>query len=268
MRRTKRLLAAFSVFAAAVLATTMASPAWGHGYVSESPSRGALCASGAVSDCGAVQWEPHSMEGPKGFPGAGPADGSICSGGNTRFAEIDDPRGGNWPTTSVSPGSRTFTWTITAAHATDKWEYFITRDGWNPSQPLTRASLESSPFYTKSDGGARPDWSVTHSVNLPNKSGQHLILAVWTIADTANAFYSCIDVDFGGGGGDNGGGGDDDDPPPTGDCTAAAWSSSAVYNGGDVVTHAGAEWRAKWWTQGETPGSTGDWGVWEQIRTC
>src|SRR5690625_5132704 len=111
MRRTKRLLAVFSIFAAAALSATMASPAWGHGYVSESPSRAALCASGAVSDCGAIQWEPQSGEGPKGFPEAGPANGSICAGGNSGFSELDDPRGGNWPATNVSSGSRTFTWT-------------------------------------------------------------------------------------------------------------------------------------------------------------
>ncbi|GGM32916.1 glycoside hydrolase family 19 protein [Promicromonospora citrea] len=52
------------------------------------------------------------------------------------------------------------------------------------------------------------------------------------------------------------------------DCAAAAWSSSAVYVGGNVVTHAGASWRAKWWTQGETPGTTGEWGVWERIGSC
>ncbi|WP_026929280.1 lytic polysaccharide monooxygenase [Glycomyces tenuis] len=264
MRRTKRLLAVLSVFAAAILSATMASPAWGHGYVSDIPSRGAHCKSGAATDCGAIQWEPHSVEGPKGFPAAGPADGSICSGGNGRFSELDDPRGGNWPKTNVSAGSRTFTWTITAAHSTDKWEYFITRDGWDPTQPLTRADLEPAPLYTDYDNGAQPGWSVTHNVNLPSKSGHHLILAVWTIADTANAFYSCVDVQYGGS--DDGGG--DDDPPPTGDCTASAWGAAAVYNGGDTVTHAGAEWRAKWWTQGEEPGTTGDWGVWERVRTC
>lgn len=52
------------------------------------------------------------------------------------------------------------------------------------------------------------------------------------------------------------------------DCSAPAWSSSAVYVGGNVVTHAGASWRAKWWTQGETPGTTGEWGVWERVGTC
>ncbi|WP_454851244.1 glycoside hydrolase family 19 protein [Promicromonospora soli] len=51
-------------------------------------------------------------------------------------------------------------------------------------------------------------------------------------------------------------------------CSAPAWSSSAVYVGGNQVTHAGAAWRAKWWTQGETPGTTGEWGVWERTGTC
>ena len=51
-------------------------------------------------------------------------------------------------------------------------------------------------------------------------------------------------------------------------CSAPAWSSSAVYVGGNQVTHAGAAWRAKWWTQGETPGTTGEWGVWERTGAC
>ena len=51
-------------------------------------------------------------------------------------------------------------------------------------------------------------------------------------------------------------------------CSASAWSSGAVYVGGNLVTHGGAAWRAKWWTQGETPGTTGEWGVWERIGTC
>nr|BFF19182.1 hypothetical protein GCM10025730_27030 [Promicromonospora thailandica] len=49
-------------------------------------------------------------------------------------------------------------------------------------------------------------------------------------------------------------------PAAVADCSAPAWSSTAVYVGGNLVTHAGASWRAKWWTQGETPGTTGEWG--------
>jgi chitinase len=57
-------------------------------------------------------------------------------------------------------------------------------------------------------------------------------------------------------------------PPPPGDCTAPAWSASQVYPGGAQVSHAGHQWRAKWWTQGEEPGTTGQWGVWEDFGGC
>ncbi|MFE6304018.1 chitinase C-terminal domain-containing protein [Nocardiopsis sp. NPDC057823] len=63
------------------------------------------------------------------------------------------------------------------------------------------------------------------------------------------------------GGGDPGGG-------EPGDCTAPAWASGTVYNGGDVVSHEGSEWRAQWWTQGDEPGTTGEWGVWRLVGAC
>src|SRR5690348_12353994 len=44
---------------------------------------------------------------------------------------------------------------------------------------------------------------------------------------------------------------------------ASGWSAGAVYTGGDVVSYGGHNWTAKWWTQGETPGTTGQWGVWD-----
>ncbi|MGP2688349.1 lytic polysaccharide monooxygenase, partial [Serratia nevei] len=38
---------------------------------------------------------------------------------------------------------------------------------------------------------------VTHQCNIPaDRSGSHVILAVWDIADTANAFYQAIDVNL------------------------------------------------------------------------
>ena len=41
-------------------------------------------------------------------------------------------------------------------------------------------------------------------------------------------------------------------------CADPAWTASAVYTAGDLVTHAGHTWRAKWWTRNETPGTTGE----------
>lgn len=51
-------------------------------------------------------------------------------------------------------------------------------------------------------------------------------------------------------------------------CTAPAWQASGVYLGNDLVTHNSHQWRAKWWTTNEEPGTTGPWGVWEDQGVC
>jgi hypothetical protein len=53
-----------------------------------------------------------------------------------------------------------------------------------------------------------------------------------------------------------------------GSCPAAAWKASSVYVGGDTVSYGGHTWKAKWWTQGEQPGTTGEWGVWQDLGPC
>ncbi|MEU6073745.1 glycosyl hydrolase family 18 protein [Micromonospora sp. NPDC047074] len=47
--------------------------------------------------------------------------------------------------------------------------------------------------------------------------------------------------------------------PPGGSCTAPAWSAGTAYSGGVRVSHGGRTWSARWWTQGETPGSAAVW---------
>jgi chitodextrinase len=41
-----------------------------------------------------------------------------------------------------------------------------------------------------------------------------------------------------------------------------------VYTGGQQVSHNGHTWKAKWWTTGEEPGTTGEWGVWQDLGPC
>ncbi|UXI03123.1 lytic polysaccharide monooxygenase [Photobacterium sp. TY1-4] len=41
-----------------------------------------------------------------------------------------------------------------------------------------------------------------------------------------------------------------------------AWQATETYTAHDVVTHHGKTWTAQWWTRGEEPGTTGEWGVW------
>lgn len=186
--------------AAAGLAVLTASPSHAHGYTTAPTSRAEFCAQGAVGDCGEIQYEPQSVEAPKGFPAAGPSDGHICAGDHADFAQLDDPRGGTgWPVNHVTGGqSYTFRWHLTAQHRTTKWEYFVTSDSYDPAEPLTRDMLEPQPFLTIDGGDAVPPADVSQTGTVPGgKSGRQLILAVWTIADTGNAFYQCSDVDFG-----------------------------------------------------------------------
>lgn len=56
--------------------------------------------------------------------------------------------------------------------------------------------------------------------------------------------------------------------PSGGTCTAAAWSASAEYGTGTTVSQDGHQWKAKWWTKGEKPGTTGEWGVWQDLGAC
>ncbi|RCV52044.1 chitin-binding protein, partial [Marinitenerispora sediminis] len=167
--RRKTAAAAAGVLAAPfAFAMLPAGTAYAHGYVSSPESRQAQCAAGTV-DCGEIQWEPQSVEGPKGL--------TSCSGGNTRFADLDDD-GKGWEVTPVGT-TVDFTWTLTAQHRTSTWEYFIGGE---------RVAVVD-------DGGAQPPASVTHTVDLSGYSGPQKLLAVWNIADTPNAFYACVDLD-------------------------------------------------------------------------
>lgn len=57
--------------------------------------------------------------------------------------------------------------------------------------------MELTPVFTVAYNGQRPPFTVRHSGMLPaGKSGHHMIYAVWDVADTTNAFYSCIDVNI------------------------------------------------------------------------
>lgn len=135
-------------------------------------SRQAQCAAGTVS-CDEIKFEPQSVEGPKGL--------TSCSGGVGRFAELDD-NGKPWRATSVS-GTVDFTWTFTARHATKNYEYF----------------LNGRKIADIDGAGRQPAPTVKHSVNLGGVSGRQTLLAVWNIADTPMAFYSCVDLQIGGG---------------------------------------------------------------------
>ncbi|MDN4069889.1 lytic polysaccharide monooxygenase [Paenibacillus vini] len=193
-----RALTSFGIMLIAVFCMfLLAEKASAHGYIDSPGSRGYLCKLGQNTDCGAVVYEPHSLEAPKGFPAAGPADGKIASAGGI-FPKLDEQSANRWTKVNMSSGTNTFHWTLTAAHATSSWKYYITKPNWNPDAPLTRDSFDLTPFCSVDYGGVRPPFTYSDTCNVPARTGYHVILAVWEIADTANAFYNVIDVNFGG----------------------------------------------------------------------
>jgi chitin-binding protein len=237
LRRRLAALAAAVLTAPLVTVILPAAPASAHGWITNPPSRQDQCATRAVADCGPIQYEPQSVEAPKGS--------RSCSGGSS-FTVLDNDSKG-WRVSSIG-SSASFTWRNTAMHRTLNWQYYV--DG-NLHQTFT-------------NGNAQPPQIVTHQLTgLPG--GRHKILGVWNIYDTPMAFYACVDVNVGGGGG--GGPTNPPPPPPSGNC-GPAWNSSAVYTGGMNVSHRGRAYTARWWTQGEEPGTTGEWGVWQDKGAC
>ncbi|GAB2581650.1 cellulose-binding protein [Paractinoplanes abujensis] len=222
------------------------SPASAHGYVSSPPSRQALCASGAVANCGQIQFEPQSVEGPKGL--------KSCDGGVAGFSALAD-ESRNWPAKAVG-STVDFSWVLTARHRTSTWEYFIGG---------TRVA-------SINDGGAQPAAVVNHKIDLSKFPGRQKVLAVWNIADTGNAFYNCVDLNVGGG--STGGGNTPTQPPaqppattpptkaptnpPTNPPTKApttaptappaaggTWAAGTAYKTGDVVTFNGKKFQCR-----------------------
>lgn len=227
------------------------SKASAHGYVDQPKSRAILCEEGLNKNCGGVEYEPQSVEGPGDFPEAGVEDGKIASGGGV-FPELDEQSEDRWAKVGMSSGVYTFHWTLTAAHATSNWDYYITKEDWDPNTPLKRSDLEL--FCSIDDGGKRPDFSVSHDCVIPDRTGYHVILAYWEVADTANAFYQVIDANFDG---DFVEPGEPEEPEEPGE--ADEWDATAIYQSGDEVSYEGKIYRAQWWTQGDTPGDSSTW---------
>lgn len=249
-----------AVLLALVYFVLLADKASAHGFVTD--SRAHLCEQGVNVNCGPVRWEPQSVEGRGDFPEFGVPDGQLA--GATVFPDLDAQTENRWVKVNMQGGPHTFHWQIHANHSTNTWDYFITKKGWDPNTPLKRSDLEL--FCRYIDHGAIPPDDVYNDCSIPNdREGYHVILAVWDIADTLNAFYQAIDVNlsinpnapavpapgFPG------------DPDRFGDIME--WNPIRAYLEGEVVLHNGQLWRARWYTQNQEPGTTGQWGAWELV---
>lgn len=169
-----------------------------HGYLAKPESRSYACKLNKNRQCGSIVWEPQSLEAPKNFPQAGPPDGKISSANLSQFSSLNEQSPTRWSKTKLPNGFNDFTWVFTASHITQDWKYYITKNGWDQSEPLRRSSFDLNPFCTVDGRYLTPPSQVTHRCSVPaDRKGYHVIVAVWNVGNTANAFYNVVDVQIG-----------------------------------------------------------------------
>ncbi|WP_119343808.1 lytic polysaccharide monooxygenase [Facilibium subflavum] len=208
------------------------SLAFSHGYIDNPASRAYLCKLGTNQNCGAVAYEPQSLEAPSASFINGLLDGKMGSVGISRFSELDAQTRNRWHKHTVSPGSLDLTWVFTANHRSRYFKFYITKQDWDPNAPLTLSEFDTTPL---SCANPTPDWQppqqppssgLTFTCQLPKRTGYQVIMAVWKVDDTTNSFYNLIDVQF-----------PDDQPYPVDYYTSSigAIQASADLNPGDKV---------------------------------
>lgn len=158
-------------------------------------------------------------------------DGKLCSANSDEFKGLDLARA-DWPTTSVSSGSYTFKYRVTAPHK-GTFKVYITKAGYDPTQPLAWDDLDlANPVATATDPTATGGY-YTFSGTLPERSGAQLLYGIWQRSDSPEAFYSCSDVTYGGSGGSSGSGSESSASPAP---SASAPSEEQIEEGEDEST--------------------------------
>lgn len=204
VRRTAAVVAAAGF--AAVGGLLPALPAFAHGAPVQPVSRTAACAAGG-EDIGtpACKAALKANGGPFGafdnlrVPGVDGkdkkliADGELCSGGLSDFKGLNLPRS-DWPATKLTAGSTvTIRYRTTIPHE-GIFRVYLTKQGYDPSQPLGWDDLSTDPIFTATDPPVR-DGAYRFSGKLPaDRSGRHVLYTIWQTTSTPDTYYSCSDL--------------------------------------------------------------------------
>lgn len=128
-------------------------------------------------------------------------DGTLCAGGRHKYRGLNQGRD-DWIESTLSldaAGQLAFTYHATAPHSTAYFRFYVTRDDYDLNQALSWADLDP-PFCEVTEVTLDTDQRYRMRCPAPiNKTGKHIIYNIWQRADSPEAFYACIDVDFGAG---------------------------------------------------------------------
>ncbi|WP_323816080.1 lytic polysaccharide monooxygenase auxiliary activity family 9 protein [Cellvibrio sp. NN19] len=262
-----------------------------HGYVSSPKSRVIMCKENGIENptlpaCIAAKnagnvgfYSPQSIAigGVKDNHAAVIPDGKICSAGVGGYAGLDLART-DWPVTQVQAGPREFVWTNTAQHRTMYFRYYITKQGYNPANPLKWSDLEQ--IHQSAPTGQEA--TSRHTVNLPARTGRHVVYSIWQrdYADAPEGFYQCIDVQYGGSSSSVAPPSSSSVPSSVSSSSSSSitsdtcaglptWDPAVVYNKPNQVKYNSKRYQANYWTQGNNPELTsGQYNYWLDLGTC
>lgn len=198
-----RSLAAVALLAAAAVPAAPV-PALAHGSPTTPISRNSACAgNGTRRDTAACK---AALKATGGFLGAYDnlrlanvesdreriPDGRLCSGGLDAYRGLDLARD-DFPSTAVASGQNLrIAYRGTIPHQ-GSFRLFLTRTGYDPTAKLAWSDL------VKLDETKDPPLtggSYRMSVELPERTGRHVLYVVWETSSTPDTYYSCSDLVF------------------------------------------------------------------------
>ncbi|MFI5551757.1 lytic polysaccharide monooxygenase [Streptomyces sp. NPDC051738] len=161
-----------------------------------SASRSAACEA-AVASNGApfTAWDNLRIANVNGRDRQVVPDGELCSGGLPAYRGLDLARA-DWPSTRLTPGATlTMRYVSTIPH-TGTFKLYLTKPGYDPTQPLTWSDLTERPFAEVKDP-ALTDGAYRIRAKLPSdRAGRHVLYTIWQNSSTPDTYYSCSDVVF------------------------------------------------------------------------
>ncbi len=317
MRTAKSLARWLAPVSLLVSGSICSVEAYAHGYISSPKSRVIMCAENGIENptlpaCIAAKaagnegmYTPQeiSVGGVKDDHQYYIPDGRLCSANRSNLYGLDLARS-DWPASQVSPGAQNFVWTMTAQHKSKYFRYYITREGYDFSQPLRWDDLD----LIYDSGPADRQATATHTVTLPYRTGKHIIYSIWQRdweTDSAEGFYQCVDVDFGGASSSlssssvavssssvassvvsSSSAVSSSSVASSSVASSVAssvvssvsndtcadkveWTAAAIFRAQDQVAYNGNRYSAKWYTQGDNPETySGTYDVWVNLGAC
>ncbi|MFF1717496.1 lytic polysaccharide monooxygenase [Streptomyces sp. NPDC058268] len=224
-RRLASLLGATGIAAAAVLAVPGTAAA--HGVAMVPGSRTYLCYKDLLANsstqmptnpaCKAAVQEAGTtplynwfavLDSNAGGRGEGYVeDGTLCSAGDRSpydFSPYNAART-DWPVTHLTGGATIEMNYSNWAHHPGKFKVYITKDGFDPEQPLGWSDLENVQTVQDPPQEGGPGSAAGHyywDLKLPERTGKHILFVQWIRSDSQENFFSCSDVVFDGGSGE------------------------------------------------------------------